>query len=504
MMTLAIVGSDEDIPRSISGFAEANSKTGKQVGGSVTLMIRPLAGEGMLILTVPKQPARVWESGRSTDAPQVPGRSMSTAESEQLLRTLARKDKGEAGPIRLRGSWKATLSFEGQQPVVLLVRQVATYGTLSVRSIQGGWKLIFDRKEQWFAKAQNVIGDKTFSHLVEAVEAGMKLMMGSIADACPFRDTLRRNAVDQTYAVKHPPKAPVEPADPIEKRPARRSYYDVKEVPGVGFVVRDEAGNEKARFGAREKGKANKYAAALNKGEDPNLSTAPPADAPPALADVPAPQPPACPISTANIARATQKEAEALGGLADSLWGETEGPELLRRAAKLIRHGQSLARSPLCTGPNQKAALEHIESAAKAYNEAREAVLNGENPDVVKTLRRVAEQVALAAAKSAKACSQGNTTPDKPAAKAAKPAPGKQAAPKPAAAKPAKAPPTAKTGASSALPPITTDPGDDWGRTPQRSAAPAEEEVDPAKDAALMGVFERILKSALAEQRDAA
>ncbi|HND31344.1 MAG TPA: hypothetical protein PLA94_15185, partial [Myxococcota bacterium] len=159
--------------------------------------------------------------------------------------------------------------------------------------------------------------------------------------------------------------------------------------------------------------------------------------------------------------------------------------------------------------PNQKAALEHVEAAAKAYNTAREAVLNGENPDVVKTLRKVAEQISLAAAKAAKACSQGKATPDKPAAKAPKSGadkqpPAKPAADKPAAPKPAKTPPAAKTGTSSSLPPITTEPGDDWGITPQRSAAPAEEEVDPAKDAMLYGVFERVLKAALAEQRDAA
>ncbi|HNH50289.1 MAG TPA: hypothetical protein PKY30_24855, partial [Myxococcota bacterium] len=115
------------------------------------------------------------------------------------------------------------------------------------------------------------------------------------------------------------------------------------------------------------------------------------------------------------------------------------------------------------------------------------------------------EQISLAAAKAAKACSQGKTTPDKPAAKAQKSGadrqtPAKPAAARPAAAKPAKAPPAAKTGGSSALPPITDDPNDDWGTTPQRNAASAEEEVDPAKDAALMSVFERILKSALAEQ----
>ncbi|HNH46683.1 MAG TPA: hypothetical protein PKY30_06575, partial [Myxococcota bacterium] len=481
----------------------------RQVGGEVALLIRPFEGEGILILAVARQPARVWESRGGTDAPQLLATNLAYAEAEQRLRNLNRKDKGEPGPVRLRGDWKAQLSFEGSQPIVLLTRQVATYGTLTVRGAKGGWTLVFDRKEQWFTKAENRVEERSFPHLVDAVEAGMNLMMGSVAQACTFRDTHRRNAVDPDYAAKHPPKAPAAPADPIANLKPRRSHYDVKELPGVGFVVRDEAGNEKARFGAREKGKANKYAAALNKGQDPNLATAPPADAPPALSEVSAPQPPACPISTANIAKATQQEAEALGGLADSLWGETEGPELLRRAAKLIRHGQSLARSPLCTGPNQKAALEHVEAAAKAYNTAREAVLNGENPDVVKTLRKVAEQISLAAAKAAKACSQGKATPDKPAAKAPKSGadkqpPAKPAADKPAAPKPAKTPPAAKTGTSSSLPPITTEPGDDWGITPQRSAAPAEEEVDPAKDAMLYGVFERVLKAALAEQRDAA
>ncbi|MBK6580176.1 MAG: hypothetical protein IPG17_29210 [Sandaracinaceae bacterium] len=107
----------------------------------------------------------------------------------------------------------------------------------------------------------------------------------------------------------------------------------------------------------------------------------------PLLKDVPTPEAPSCPTSVAKIASATQKEADALEDLSGSLWGTTEGPELLRRAAKLIRHAESLVRSPLCKGAEQKAAWNDLKGAAEAYSKARDALAAGQSKEVIKDLK---------------------------------------------------------------------------------------------------------------------
>jgi hypothetical protein len=46
--------------------------------------------------------------------------------------------------------------------------------------------------------------------------------------------------------------------------------------------------------------------------------------------------------------------------MSDSPWGSTEAPDMLNRAARLIKHAHALVWSPLCTGKEQKAAFEDI------------------------------------------------------------------------------------------------------------------------------------------------
>ena len=174
-----------------------------------------------------------------------------------------------------------------------------------------------------------------------------------------------------------------------------------------------------ARFGQKEKGKATKHASALTRGQAPGATVSPDIAAgfgltgmpgvqfAPALADVPTPQPPACATSVANIAASTEKDAQALEGYADSLWGTTEVPELLTRAAKLLRLAEALVKSPLCSGKEQKMAWEDLRRGAEAYTQARDAFNRGEKPDIVTTLRRISERVSLAAARAAKSCAAG-------------------------------------------------------------------------------------------------
>jgi hypothetical protein len=307
----------------------------------------------------------------------------------------------------------------------------------------------------------------------------MVQMTGLVSEACSFRDTRRRNAVDADFAVAHPYQEPAAPKDTTERYNPRDSFRVVEAA--SGFNVVNLAGGVVASFGGREKGKATQHAAALNRGQGaraeapgdlqaplvpPGLPVlpAPRAAIPPALSSIPAPEAPACPVSVQRIAEATQKEADALTSLSDSLWGTTEGPELLTRAGKLIRHAEALVASPLCAGREKEQARVDLERAATAYNEARAAIQRGDDPDTVTTLKRVAERVSLAAARAAKSCS-GTGKP------ARVPAPA--IAPKQAPVE-AKAP---------------------RGRKPKAQAAP---EVDPAKDALLVNAFAEAIKAAAA------
>lgn len=154
----------------------------------------------------------------------------------------------------------------------------------------------------------------------------------------------------------------------------------------------------------------------------------------------------------------------------------TEAPQLMARARKLIRYAARMAESKLCKGKEKREAVEAVQRAVQAYDEARAAIQAGKPVDGVLTLRRIGERVALSAAKSARSCAGGQQSltagvgeaPATPAPKRvvpSKPAP-KRATPKPAA-------------------------------KPVRVAATAEPAVDAAKDKALLDAFSAAIAAAM-------
>ena len=203
----------------------------------------------------------------------------------------------------------------------------------------------------------------------------------------------------------------------------------------------------------------------------------------PTLAEIPMPGSPSCPTSVANIAASTEKDAQALEGYADSLWGTTEVPELLTRAAKLLRGAEALVKSPLCSGKEQKMAWEDLRRGADAYTQARDAFVRGEKPDIVTTLRRIAERVSLAAARAAKSCAVGQQKIAKAPRSANDIAAGIAVRETPLVTMQPVWPPAA---APQSVP--TTKPT----RT-RKAKAP---EVDPAKDQALVNAFADAIKQA--------
>ena len=472
-----IVGAEEDVPRVLLAY-------GRGCGGEVAFVMRPRDNTALLVHQVKRQPAKVWRTDLGLAPSHAPELDADPTAAVAELRKL-KSGPPPAGPATLKGKWAGLLFCTDGTPSITLERRVASYGTLKLTSkADGRWIATFERAEKWFSKAKQESIER--SGLAEAITAGMGLVVGLVSEACSFRDTHRRNTVDPAFAAQYPPRPLPERRDPTERYKGKSSFRAVER--DDGWVVVNDVGSVVAMFGKREKGKAAKHASALTRG------TVPVADAPPrtpgvlvpSLDSIPAPEPPSCPISVARIASATEKESQALEELAGSLWGSTEAPDLLTRAGKLIRHAQSLVASPLCSGKEQKAAMEDVRRAAGAYQQAWDAIGRGESPDIVTTLRRISERVSLAAARAAKSCAAGQqklTGPVRSSDAVAKRIEAREA-PAPVVSMQPVWPPAA--------PPMAVPTTE----KPKRTRKAKSPEVDPAKDAALVSAFTDAIKQA--------
>ena len=482
---LNIVGADEDVPRVMLAYGHA-------CGGEVAFVMRPRDNTALLIHQVKKQPAKVWRTDLGLAPSHPPELDAAPADAVAEIRKM-KSNPPPAGPATLRGTWKGTLFCTDGKPSVRLERRVASYGTLHLASTPDGrWTATFERAQKWFSQAKQEA--VTRSALTEAITTGMGLVVGLVSEACSFRDTHRRNTVDPEFAAQYPPRARPDPRDPTERYKGKSSFRAIEAADG--WVVVNDVGGVVAKFGAREKGKAEKHASALTRGKAPAASVSPDiasgfgltgmpgVNVVPTLAEIPMPEAPSCPTSVANIAASTEKDAQALEGYADSLWGTTEVPELLTRAAKLLRSAEALVKSPLCSGKEQKMAWEDLRRGADAYTQARDAFVRGEKPDIVTTLRRIAERVSLAAARAAKSCAAGQQKIGKAARSSADIAAGIAVRETPLVTMQPVWPPAAAPQSVPTSPKAT--------RT-RKAKAP---EVDPAKDQALVNAFADAIKQA--------
>jgi hypothetical protein len=475
-----IVGADEDVPRVLLAY-------GRGCGGEVAFVMRPRDNTALLVHQVKRQPAKVWRTDLGLAPSHAPEFDADPTSAVAELRKL-KSGPPPAGPATLKGKWAGLLLCTDGTPSIVLERRVASYGSLKLTSkADGRWLATFERAEKWFSKAKQESIER--SGLAEAITAGMGLVVGLVSEACSFRDTHRRNTVDLAFAAQYPPRPIPERRDPTERYKGKSSFRAVER--DDGWVVVNDVGSVVAMFGKREKGKAAKHASALTRGTVP-VADAPPRTAGvlvPSLDSIPAPEPPSCPISVARIASATEKESQALEELAGSLWGSTEAPDLLTRAGKLIRHAQSLVASPLCSGKEQKAALEDVRRAAGAYQQAWDAIGRGESPDIVTTLRRISERVSLAAARAAKSCAAGQqklTAPVRSSDDVVKRIESRET-PAPVVSMQPVWPPSA--------PPMSVPTTE----KPKRTRKAKSPEVDPAKDAALVAAFSDAIKQAAAQ-----
>lgn len=487
---LNLLGADEDLPRLMLAY-------GRACGGEVAFVMRPRDNTALLVHQVKKQPAKVWRTDLGLAPSHPPELDADPATAIGEIKRL-KANPPPAGPATLKGQWTGTLRCDGGTPRIHLERKVASYGVLRLDSkADGRWTATFDRAAKWFSTAK--VESIERSALAEAVTAGMGLVVGLVSEACTFRDTRRRNTVDPAYAAEHPYTPPKDRKDPTERYQPKSSFRAVEQ--DDGWVVVNDVGAVVAKFGKREKGKATKHASALTRGKAPAATVAPDlADAfglggmpglqlVPALAEVPVPASPSGQAAVARDAEAADKEADALVELARSTWGADDVPDMLRRAAKLLRRAEALVKSPMCSGKEQKMAWEDLRRGADAYTQARDAILRGEKPDIVTTLRRISERVSLAAARAAKSCAAGQQKIGKAPRSTDDIAAGIRARETPPATVPMQPvwPPAA--------PPVAVPTTEKPKRTRKAKAL----EVDPEKDKLLVNAFADAIKQAAAQ-----
>ena len=369
----------------------------------------------------------------SGDSPLLPFEPIAPKDAVAAVRQ-AQKDVPDPGPTTLRGRWSGHLYCDDNKPILRLARRLAAYGTLEIRSELGlGWSWSFHRDGKWFASEGTDTG-AGYAFLEEAIEAGILGAMKLVREACSFRDTRRRAAIDSAYAQQHPIAVPKEPKNPVErlKEPAPPKAKAPR-APKVPAPVQDGTPlpappatlaelHQVAETATREADALAKLAALpwvqqelvdpeqiAEWFEESGFRDA--GTAVRAWLDEPA-RPVADLLAevqqvVVGSAPAGEDQEEALAQLA-RLRGSLEStPVLLERARKLVRYATVMVRSPRCQDPEQTEAAADAMRAAQVYESSREALARGETSDARRRIRMTAERVALSAAKVARACARG-------------------------------------------------------------------------------------------------
>ena len=368
---------------------------------------------------------RVVLPGLEGDAPQPPTEPMAPKAAIHLVR-LAQRCIPRDGPITLRGRWSGALLWGEGPPQLELKRGLAAYGTLWVRSHgPAGWSWAFERSERWFSEPTEN-GGSGLSTLAEAMQAGVLGAMRLVREACSHRDTHRRAAFDPDYAKKHPVFAPPpgpDPLSPLKPPTARRRGRALPpKAMSEGPTPLTPEGPEEAQQRAK---RLQQQARDL---EAPTTGWSQESDPVEFAAWFAAQGHPQLAEAILAHLEGTDEPVETLiarlrelgPGLSDEATRKLEDlqqalrstPATLERARKLLRHAQALANAPSCQGPDQEAALEAIARGTEVYQEARTALLEAKPWDARRTLRRIAEEVSLAA-RAARSCAKTRPEPPK-------------------------------------------------------------------------------------------
>jgi hypothetical protein len=305
---LSFVGPIEDQPRLIRAY-------GRTCNGEIALVVRPGEARGLLVLITPKDGAFVWQTGKDPapssvkatvlrdgatrlrlltgpqadsttstkeelprhfrhgdeidvyvdgsgkvvgwndgDAPRRPSTPISPTDAVKLVKAEQKGLPG-AGPTTLRGRWTGFFHCDEGKPRVELHRKLAAYGTLTVTSNSDGcWSWRFERTSRWFGDDGVSSGDGLLT-LAEAMEAGVLGAMSLVREACSFRDTRRRAALDPAYASKHPIKTPKPMLNPTERLNVKKAKSETQ---GKKEAPKKTGRRKVAKTNARPKSRSSK------------------------------------------------------------------------------------------------------------------------------------------------------------------------------------------------------------------------------------------------------
>jgi hypothetical protein len=444
---LAITGKTEDVPRLLTAY----TKIAKV--GEFALVLKPLKTVCVYALTTPTG-VQLSKPQQGSDGPDLAEQTSSATAAAKALRA-AQKAPGRQGPATMRGTWVGQVTFAASgAPRVELRRKISAYGTLHVVSeyrLTGLWTWRFERKAKWFTDEKTIAANSSHATLEGAIRAGLAGALGLVQEACGKRDTARRSAFDDEYAERYPIKHyPPPKRDPIDRYKgslgrARKpkpvndgsrmppSAVDATTQAEVVDAVKRDAEGVLARLDAFALAPENLRTVdeLVNWFEERE-----PAEARYGFDDIaerihlyangqlcPLDRPVPLDDFLAELTKALVDSASAnKKTVADRPWVEARkalvelrdvletAPHALARSRSLIRYATAMARARTCTGAPRKAALAHIAKAVEAYEAARALVLEGKACDVQKVNRRIARQVALAAARAAVSCG-GDATP---------------------------------------------------------------------------------------------
>jgi len=422
---LSFVGATEDCPKLIRAY-------GRAWGGEIALMMHPTLSHAILVHLVGKH-AEIWDRsadhlGEPWDSPLVPSTATPREEAIATVKRY-RESVPRKGPVTLRGQWTGFLYVHDKQPKVELRRNLATYGTLWITSnLEQGWRWRFERAKRWFTDNahESGAGQRT---LMGAIKQGIEGAASLVRPACSFRDTRRRAAYDSVYAERYPirpvrssrdpterlhgpakrrrapPPAPLEDGTPLPESPVNPAlvqqmamsaaqasnhlregnqadwlweetvpaveiaeWFEQNSLPELGSRIREYLGSA----GSRPSEVLQHLRRALKARERTSPGQ-----------------------RRLDAARAKLDELEVTLATASAQ---------MERARMLIRYATALVHSPLCKGAARTQALAQLQEARAAYEGTRKAITEGQSIDAQQTLRRIGQQVALAAARAAKSC----------------------------------------------------------------------------------------------------
>ena len=425
---------EELIPRKISGAAQVKGLT-------LAFAILPTLNLSMALSVSKKGLGDIAIRQKAQPSTFPTGERPQSEVSAKMSEFLAKVP--DPVPSSTRGSWRGVWQASPEGAILwAMERKLSSYTTVTVATSSDptwAWEFKVERKDTWFAPAKNLQG---FSQdLAGCIQKVIDEALDKVAEACTTRDTTRRNAIDQGYAEAHPPKV-------VAPRPSRLAK--VAELPGKSAKVQ----------------KSEALASADCACKLPGSPPLPREEAPPTVSWKKAA---IIPTRGGIVAQPLPSTFAELNEVATKLGQEAEGVKVahspsvaLQRAKKLMDFTRKVASSSLCQGPENASVMNALQKAEQAVRELESST----RYEAKSAQGRVAQKLALLAARLGRACASGQMILPVSEIKS----------------------PELRISQRKVSPP----------RTPRPAAKPLETQVDADKDALLMNAFKEGIAAALA------